>query len=480
MTRCRAFTFTAASTLAVVIYLVSAGSAFGATAGAGKLGLDDPVCASSVSLCTDSLGPLDGYYVGHDEPSLEFKSNIPGSGNDMTYLMTLPRDPATFQPTAFGGPGSTTWNFELRPTFWFGLTLCDTASAPEYTKTCTPDSDSNNLVGRTRTPRTTSASIRATRSWSCSSTARDTCPQFEGFGCTAHQYCAAMTIDSRTLNQNTGIENTAACNNYVLGGPEPVNWAYITKSGVSQAPANPLFTGTLANPNLSAVNPNLGKDLLMSPGDRILIHHAGHPGRDCRSILIDLTTGQSGSMTASVANGFGHILFTPNSQHLPRGARTRSTRSTRPPTSAREHLVRSHLQRRDVRRARALRELPGSSTRRSTARSPAARTRAAAGRGRRQHSASPAPTLSLVTHQRVLRPGRGLRQPVVLPDWPGTNPNPCDRPAAAPLTGAVHQPGSPTGGTTPTIAFETDLPAIEAPAAQANPPFCDRSPARTA
>ena len=68
----------------------------------------------------------------------------------MTYLVTLPKDP-TVEPTAFGDPlgahPSTTWNFELRRTFWFGLTLCDTASAPEYTKTCKPDSDSNNLVG---------------------------------------------------------------------------------------------------------------------------------------------------------------------------------------------------------------------------------------------------------------------------------------------------------------------------------------------
>jgi hypothetical protein len=29
--------------------------------------------------------------------------------------------------------------------------------------------------------------------------------------------------------------------------------------------------------------------------------------------LVDLTTRQSGSMTASIANGFGHILYTPNS-----------------------------------------------------------------------------------------------------------------------------------------------------------------------
>jgi hypothetical protein len=76
--------------------------------------------------------------------------------------------------------------------------------------------------------------------------------QFEGFGCTATQYCAAMTIDSLSLDQNhtspsstdpNGQTNNTDCNNYVLGGEEPVNWAYITKSGVSQAPANPCSLG---------------------------------------------------------------------------------------------------------------------------------------------------------------------------------------------------------------------------------------------
>jgi hypothetical protein len=36
-----------------------------------------------------------------------------------------------------------------------------------------------------------------------------------------------MTIDSRTLDMNhgtgTGTENTAACNNFILGGGEPIN-----------------------------------------------------------------------------------------------------------------------------------------------------------------------------------------------------------------------------------------------------------------
>jgi hypothetical protein len=107
--------------------------------------LNEPLCQSKKSMCVDAQQYPNDQYVGHDEPSLEFKSGIPGSGNDITYTMTLPRDPKT-QPNA-SGTGGTTWNFQLRPTFWFGLTLCDGQSAPEFTTKCTPDTDSNNLVG---------------------------------------------------------------------------------------------------------------------------------------------------------------------------------------------------------------------------------------------------------------------------------------------------------------------------------------------
>jgi hypothetical protein len=81
MKRCRAFTLTATAVVALATVLLFAPAALGATPGAGKLALDDPLCASSVSLCADVHGTLNGYYVGHDEPSLEFKSNLPGSGN---------------------------------------------------------------------------------------------------------------------------------------------------------------------------------------------------------------------------------------------------------------------------------------------------------------------------------------------------------------------------------------------------------------
>jgi hypothetical protein len=274
------------------------------------LSSDDPFCTSHSSLCADPYDSSYGQYVGHDEPSLLYKSGIPGSGNDMTYTVTLPKDPKQ-QPNA-SGAGGTTWNFQLRPTFWFGVTLCDTESAPEFTKKCTPDSDSNNLVGTNPAAPDYIGKHPGNAFLELQFYGPGYVPQFEGFGCAATVYCAAMTIDSRTLDQNNGVLNNADCNNYILGGQEPINWAYITKSGVSQAPANPLFTGTFSAPNFSAVNPDYAKDLLMNPGDRIRIHmHDTRAG--FRVDMTDLTTGQNGSMTASVANGFGHILYQPNS-----------------------------------------------------------------------------------------------------------------------------------------------------------------------
>ena len=477
MKRCRAFTLSAATVLALATCLLSVPAAFGATPGAGKLGLDDPVCASSVSLCADSLGRLDGYYVGHDEPSLEFKSNIPGSGNNMTYLMTLPKDPSV-QPTAFGDPTtSTTWNFELRPTFWFGLTLCDTESAPEYTKTCKPDSDSNNLVGTNPNAPNYVGRHPGNAFMELQFYPPGYVEQFEGFGCTATQYCAAMTIDSRTLDQNhgapgtDGTENTNACNNYVLGGPEPINWAYITRNGHSQAPANPLFTGTLSNPNLSAVNPNPGKDLFMNPGDQILIHMQDTPA-GFQVVLVDLTTRQSGSMTASIANGFGHILYTPNSgtcQEAPYAFHPEySTANVRGNTwSIHTYNVAMSDELGHFENCLAL-DADLNCTQ------PGFQDQGGLDEDDGNNFCVPGTDSTLVMIDGCFSADEDFDGQSYNLDWPGTNPNPAVDRAKHPTPVLFTSPVTGLGRNYSTIAFETDLPAIEAQGAQDSPPFCDQ------
>ena len=139
-------------------------------------------------------------------------------------------------------------------------------------------------------------------------------PQFEGFGCTAHQYCAAMTIDSLTLNQNTGVANTSACNNYILGGAEPINWAYITRNGVSQGAGEPVVHRDVRQPELHRGEPGRDQGPVHEPRRSHPDPHARHRA-GFRVDMTDLTTGQHGSMTASTANGFGHILYTPGNSN---------------------------------------------------------------------------------------------------------------------------------------------------------------------
>jgi hypothetical protein len=429
----------------------------------------EPLCQARSSLCADTYDNPADEYVGHDEPSVLFKSGVPGSGNDITYTMVLPRDPRT-QPTASGATGST-WNFQLRPTFWFGLTLCDSESAPEYTKTCIPDSDGNNLVGTDPAAPDYIGKHPGNAYMELQFYGPGYVPQFEGFGCTATQYCAAMTIDSFNLDQNTGVGNTAACDNYLLGGIEPINWAYITRNGHSQAPANPLFTGTFDNPNLKAVTPNRAKDLFMNPGDRIRIHMQDTKA-GLRIELNDLTTGQDGSMTASVANGFGHVLYTPTSstcQAAPYAFHPEySTANPRGNTwSAHTYNVAmsdeiGHFENCLAIDANFNCSDPGSQD--------AGGLDEDDGNG----FCVPAQDSTLVKINGCFSSDEDFDGQSYRNDWPGTFPD-------ATLDRALHP--SPLRFTSPLangrtqyskVAFETDLPRIEAGDSQDNPPFCNR------
>ena len=65
-----------------------------------------PDC-SELAICTEVANPQEAfgnYYVGHDEPSVEFYSNVPGSGNHNQYQLTIPTEPAgpPIFPTADG------------------------------------------------------------------------------------------------------------------------------------------------------------------------------------------------------------------------------------------------------------------------------------------------------------------------------------------------------------------------------------------
>src|SRR2546430_17492904 len=70
-------------------------------------------CQARPFQCVDpykSIG-ANGEYTGHDEPSVLFYSNRPGTGNDQTYTVTLPKNPPR-KPNQAGTGG--TFDFQLR------------------------------------------------------------------------------------------------------------------------------------------------------------------------------------------------------------------------------------------------------------------------------------------------------------------------------------------------------------------------------
>ncbi len=459
MRRVHAFVFAGALALAVFAVPVATASA----AGFGKESASS-LCTSRFSTCADPFDEVNGTYVGHDEPSVEFKSNAPGSGNDMTYVVTLPKDPRQ-KPNA-AGIGGSTWNFQLRPTFWFGVTLCDSQSAPEFTHVCHGDTDANNLTSTNPNSPNYLGKHPGTAFLELQFYGPGYVPQFEGFGCTATQYCAAMTIDSFTTDLNNGVSNTSACDNFVLGGAEPTNWAYITTSGVSQAPANPLFTGTVDNPNFTAVNPDPMKDLLMSPGDRIRIHMHDTPA-GYQADLTDLTSGGSGSMTASTKNGFGHILYTPNSTNCHEAPYAfHAAYST---ANVRGNVWTAHTY--NV----AMSDEIGHFENCLAIDAAGNCTQAGGQDGKLDQDdieCVPGADSTVVKIDGCFFDDEDFDGQSYQQDWPGTNPNPAVDASLHP-TPLVFTSPTTAGKQYPTIAFETDLPGIEQKGAQFKPPFCN-------
>jgi hypothetical protein len=279
---------------ALVAGLLMGGAKHGIAADAGE-----PFCTSHPGTCPDTRTHLDyeGNYVGHDEPATLFYSSRTGSGNANTWLLRLPHESPVL-PTQDGTGG--TWNFQRSVAFWFGMDLCETQSYPNPGLPCPADSDSNikddtdpsspNWVGN----HVGSGFLELQfypPGWT---------PFVVGTSCDPTKWCAAMAVFG--LSDSLTQTNNADC--LRRAGEEWLNFAFITKSGVPQAPPDPLsFTASTFTPDPSKV-------LLMNAGDELQIAIHDSPAGLVNSIT-DVTSGQSGSMTASVANGFAHPLFQP-------------------------------------------------------------------------------------------------------------------------------------------------------------------------
>jgi len=262
-------------------------------------------CQQDSMYCTEvshSIG-TEGTYTGHDEPALLFYSKTAGSGNSNLYQLTIPSEPK-LQPKQDGSGG--TFNFQLRPTFWLGMALCDSESDPNYTHVCNPRTDANIYNNPNPSSPRYIGHHPGTAFLELQFYPPGWAPfQDGGISCSARQWCVAMVIWSLSDNANTGALNNSACLNLV--GEESPNFAFLTKNGVSQGPANAISYYT----NPAVFTPDPTKDLFMKGGDRVTVSiHDTRAG--LRTAINDLTSGQTGSMTASIANGFGQILFRPN------------------------------------------------------------------------------------------------------------------------------------------------------------------------
>ncbi|TMB90789.1 MAG: hypothetical protein E6J45_08130 [Chloroflexi bacterium] len=254
-----------------------------------------PDCTEGRLLCTEVANPTEAfgsYYVGHDEPSVEFYSNVAGAGNHVQYQLTIPTEPTGAFSQSNG------YDFALRPTFWFGMAMCDTQSYPEQSSKCTPDSDSNIVNpadGFAGAPGIAFEELQFyPPGW---------VKQFAGFDCDPTRWCVALTIDSLSENPINGTLLNPTCQSEILGGLEYVNFAFLTLDGNPLGPPNPLQfdVATSGNPT----NPDT---FFLNQGDQatVTLNDTAH---GLQTTVTDNTTGQTGTMTASAANGFGQIKF---------------------------------------------------------------------------------------------------------------------------------------------------------------------------
>jgi len=223
-----------------------------------------------------------GHYIGHDEPSVRFLSNAKGSGGNFTITETLPRDPAALPTAKSPGHDVTHW-FELTVAPWFSMTVCDPNSAP--LTPCTPGSDANAPHGNY--PGAGAAFVEL------QFYPPGDAPFLDNISCDETQWCSALNIDSLEC-QGNGSGN---CNNNCI---EPVNFAYIQTNGVPTGPPGPDVS------NNATFTPNKNT-LRMNPGDKITVRMfdaAIKGGHALEVVETDHTTGKSGRMIASGANGF--------------------------------------------------------------------------------------------------------------------------------------------------------------------------------
>jgi hypothetical protein len=235
------------------------------------------LCVDPISVANGTAHRFNdnGWYIGHDEPSTKFISSAHGSGNHFTYYMKLAKDPSQAPKVN----GLVTDYAELSVAPWFGLPICDANSYPQ--NPCTPDSDTNS--GGITDPHSAGSAFMELQFY-----APGFGPWIDGPSCDPTRYCAALNIDSLMCTNGFSFCNPNC--------EEPVNFAWIQRDGIPAGPPSP------QEADESTFSPN-NETLMMNQGDSLQVSVSDSPS-GVTILIKDLTTGQTGTMVASAANGF--------------------------------------------------------------------------------------------------------------------------------------------------------------------------------
>ncbi len=238
-------------------------------------------------VCADPRGSDNGrfeeneHYIGHDEPSVRYISGQPGSGDNTTFTERLPVEPAAL-PTVSHPGRDVTHTFELTIAPWFSTDVCDPQSSPMLP--CTPESDANAPNGSYPGAGAGFVELQFYPPGFA--------PFADSISCDNTHWCSALNIDSLECSAS------GSCNQNCT---EPVNFAFIQTNGVPAGPPSPQLT------DLATFTPD-SHTLMMNPGDVITVRlfdtRIRGGGKALEARETDLTTGRTGYMIASGANGF--------------------------------------------------------------------------------------------------------------------------------------------------------------------------------
>ncbi len=296
--------------LAGLLLVVTAAVAFSGSATAGSTGSSTPARGAldcngfspiqqtikSTGACTDVRGFMgvsnknnedghfydNGHYIGHDEPDLTFLSSKSGSGNNVTWTETLPRDPVATPTVKTPGSDVTHW-FELSVAPWFSMALCNQRSYPLLP--CTAKSDGNAPAGKFPGGGSSFLEVQFYPPGMA--------PFFDSISCDNSHWCASLHINDLECTFNFD-----SCNTNCI---EPTNFAFIQTNGIPTGPPSP------QQATIATFTPD-SNTLLMNPGDTLRVHIFDAPapggGHALEVRIDDLTTHQTGTMQASAQNGY--------------------------------------------------------------------------------------------------------------------------------------------------------------------------------